>query len=300
MKEVGKSPRRSKRESLQKLRRDLGDVALKNLTREQLIGFGKARAREGAGPVTVGMDIGYIRTVLVHATAIHGITTPTETVMLARVALHRLGLVGKGNERDRRPTQSELDRIIAYSDENPRQLIPLGRIIEFAVATAMRLDEICRLQLEDVDLPGRLATVRDRKDPRHKVGNHQQVPLLDANGYDPVRLIEAQLRPRQSVGRIFPYDSRSTGTAFRRVCKALGIKNLHFHDLRREATSRLFEAGYDLAEVALVTRHKDWKMLRRYLNLKPRQLVAKARAARRYDQLAVENEITELKTYVDI
>ncbi len=105
MREVGKSPRRSKRESLKKLRRDLGDVALKNLTREQLIGFGKARAREGAGPVTVGMDIGYIRTILVHATAIHGITTPTETVMLARVALHRLGLVGKGNERDRRPTQ---------------------------------------------------------------------------------------------------------------------------------------------------------------------------------------------------
>ncbi len=68
------------------MRRDLGDVALKNLTREQLIGFGKARAREGAGPVTVGMDIGYIRTILVHATAIHGITTPTETVMLARVA----------------------------------------------------------------------------------------------------------------------------------------------------------------------------------------------------------------------
>ena len=53
MREVGKSPRRSKRESLKKLRRDIGDVALKNLTREQLIGFGKARAREGAGPVTV-------------------------------------------------------------------------------------------------------------------------------------------------------------------------------------------------------------------------------------------------------
>jgi integrase len=200
MREVGKSPRRSKRESLKKLRRDLGDVALKNLTREHLIGFGKARAREGAGPVTVGTDIGYIRTILVHATAIHGITTPTETVMLARVALHRLGLVGKGNERDRRPTQSELDRIIAYADENPRQLIPLGRIIEFAVATAMRLGEICQLQLEDVDLSGRLATVRDRKDPRHKVGNHQQVPLLDVNGYDPVRLIQARLRPDREPG----------------------------------------------------------------------------------------------------
>ncbi len=132
----------------------------------------------------------------------------------------------------------------------PGRLIPLGRIVEFAVATAMRLDEICQLRLEDVDYrDGWIAIVRDRKDPRHKVGNHQQVPLLDVNGYDPVRLIQAQLRPGQHGGRIFPYDSRSAGTAFRRICKALGIKDLHFHDLRHEATSRLFEAGYDLAEV---------------------------------------------------
>ena len=58
--------------------------------------------------------------------------------MLARVALRRLGLIGKGDERDRRPTQNELDRIIDYVDSNPRQAIPLGRIIKFAIATAMR------------------------------------------------------------------------------------------------------------------------------------------------------------------
>ena len=216
--------------------------------------------------------------------------------MLARVALHRLGLVGKGRERDRRPTRQELDRIIEYADANPRQTIPLGRIIKFAVATAMRLDEICQLRLEDTDVDGRIAIVRDRKDPRQKTGNHQEVPLLDVNGYDPVQLIREELRPGQNGGRIFRYNSRSTGTAFRRTCKALGIKDLHFHDLRHEATSRLFEAGYDLAEVALVTGHKDWKMLRRYLNLKPRQLVAKARAARRYEDHAVEDEITELRS----
>ena len=48
MREVGKSLPRSKRDSPKKLRRDLGDVALKNLTREQLIGFGKAG--EGKAP----------------------------------------------------------------------------------------------------------------------------------------------------------------------------------------------------------------------------------------------------------
>jgi hypothetical protein len=78
MREVGKSPRRSKQKSLEKLKRDLGRVALRDLSRERLIAFGKSRAKEGGGPVTIGMDRGYIRTVLIHATAIHGIETPTD------------------------------------------------------------------------------------------------------------------------------------------------------------------------------------------------------------------------------
>jgi integrase len=110
-----------------------------------LIAFGKSRAKEGAGPVTIGMDVSHVRTVLVHATAIHDRSGAT-----ARTALRRLGLIARGKERDRRPTQDELGRIIAYVDNNPRQLIPLGRIIKFAVATAMRLDEICQLRIEDL------------------------------------------------------------------------------------------------------------------------------------------------------
>lgn len=45
-------------------------------------------------------------------------------------------------------------------------------------------------------------------------------------------------------------------------------------DLRHEGTSRLFEAGFAIEQVALVTGHKDWKMLRRYTHLKPESLHA--------------------------
>jgi len=55
-------------------------------------------------------------------------------------------------------------------------------------------------------------------------------------------------------------------------CGKLKIKDLHFHDLRHEGTSRLFEAGFSIEQVALVTGHKDWKMLRRYTHLKPETL----------------------------
>lgn len=271
MLEVGKPLLRSKRAVLKSLKRDLGKTRIRNLGRSTIINYGKMRAKQGAGPVTLSVDLSYIRTVLVHANAIHGITVNTECVTLARVALTRLGLVGKGNERDRRPTQGELDALLGYFEENPT-LIPMSRIIRFAIASAMRQEEICTITWDDVNLKTRIAVVRNRKDPRVKVGNHQKVPLLNLSGYDAWQLLLEQKILTGGKGRVFPYNHKSVGTAFRRGRKALEIEDLRFHDLRHEATSRLFEAGLTIERVAMVTGHKDWKMLRRYTNLKPEDL----------------------------
>jgi len=287
MRDVGRPFLRSKALCLEKLKTDLGRERVSALTRQRLIAYGKSRAKEGAGPVTVGMDIGYIRTILVHAAAVHGLEVPTEQVMLARVALCRLGIVGKGGERDRRPTQDELNGIITYYDDNPRQTIPVGRLVKFAVATAMRQDEICSLRWGDVDWATSLALVRNRKDPRRKSGNHQKVPLLAATGYDAIALLKEQQALSLGGDRVFPYNARSLGTAFRRACRDLKIEDLRFHDLRHEATSRLFEAGFDIPEVSLVTGHKDWKMLRRYLNLRPHQLMGRVLVPRQYTSFGV-------------
>ena len=162
---------------------------------------------------------------------------------MARLALKRLGLVGKGRERDRRPTEEELTRLIGYFDANPRQTIPMGRIIRFAVATAMRQEEIFRVTWGDYTARTKMLTIRDRKDPREKVGNDQRIPLLKVSGYDPVEIIGAQGPiPSNPDLRIFPFNHRSAGSAFTRACKELGIVDLHFHDLRHEGTSRLFES----------------------------------------------------------
>jgi integrase len=273
LQEVGKRIGRSKTASLAFLERRLGRLRLLELDRERLIQFGKERAREGAGPVTLGIDLGYIKTILSHAAAVHGVIVAVDPVDLACVALSRLGLVGKGNERDRRPTQQELNQLIAHFDANFRQQIPMARIICFAVASAMRQEEICRIEWTDFDAYQKMLLVRNRKDPRRKDGNDQRIPLLNVTGYDACALIEEQCAfLGRRTGRIFPYNSRSVGTAFRRQCRELGIKDLHFHDLRHEGTSRLFEAGFSIEQVALVTGHKDWKMLRRYTHLKPEGL----------------------------
>lgn len=272
MMEVGKAPRRSKAYSLEMLKRQLGRVRLRQITREKLIEFGRKRAKQGAGPVTLAADLSYVGTIITHASAIHGIDVSKEPVDLARTALRRLGLIGRSNERERRPTEDELDAIIRYLEHNDRQTIPVGRIVRFAVATAMRQDEICRIKWRDADPRTRTVIVRDRKDPRLKKGNDQKVPLLDITGFDAWALIEEQRSETNGADCIFPYNGKSVGAAFRRACRALDIMDLHFHDLRHEATSRLFEAGLTIEQVALVTGHRDWKMLQRYTNLRPENL----------------------------
>jgi integrase len=184
-------------------------------------------------------------------------------------------------ERDRRPTDKELESLFAYFDANSRNTIPMTRIVKFAIATAMRIEEICRIEWDTLDERTRTILVPDRKDPRKKTGNHQRVPLLSATGIDAYQLMLDQRAMRLNPARCFPYNAKSAGTAFQRACKKLKIVDLHFHDLRHEATSRLFEAGLTIEQVPLVTGHKDWKMLKRYTQLRPEGLHAALRSGGR-------------------
>lgn len=93
------------------LKTELGGVKLSALNRERLIEFGRKHAKQGAGSSTLAIDMSFIRTIITHAAAVHGINVSVGNVQLARAALGRLDLVGKSNERDRRPTQDDLDRL---------------------------------------------------------------------------------------------------------------------------------------------------------------------------------------------
>jgi len=128
-------------------------------------------------------------------------------------------------------------------------------LVSFAIATAMRLSEICRIRWDDVDRKHKTVIIRNRKHPTKKQGNDQEVPLLP----------EAwALLPDETEGRIFPFDSKSVSTAFRRACDRTHIHDLRFHDLRHLAITRLFEAGYQIHEVAVFSGHRSWAMLKRY------------------------------------
>lgn len=243
------------------LERHLGKRDAQRLTPQDLVGYCGARKDEGAGAYTCNMDISKLGTVLRYAALASKVTLP-DVVGQARPLLTHLGLIGGGGKRERRPTEDELQRLVEYLEREHGALY--ADVVRFAVLTAMRRGEITRLRWEDVDAAKKLVLVRDRKHPRKKVGNNEWIPLLG----DAWAIVQ-----RQAKGElIFPVHEQTLSKYFRWACQALSIPDLHFHDLRHEGTSRLFEQGYEVQQVALVTGHKDWRHLKRYTNLKPEDL----------------------------
>lgn len=243
---------------LRRIEAELGHLTLDELSIDALVAWARARKDDGAGPYTVNMDISKLGTVIRYACAMKRMLAP-DVVGSARPLLAHLGLIGGGGRRERRPTQEELDALEMVLPEH------WWAVVRFAVRTAMRRGEIFNLRWDDLDEEKRLVCIRDRKHPRKKEGNDQWIPLL-TYAWD---IVQAQ--PRIS-DRIFPYHVQTCSKVFKACCDSLSIPDLHFHDLRHEGASRLFEEGYSTQEVAVITGHMDWRHLKRYTNLRPESL----------------------------
>lgn len=133
-------------------------------------------------------------------------------------------------------------------------------LIIVAIETAARRGELVKVKWTDIDLKAR--TARFRKTITKN--GRQRVPGLST-------LAAATLAslPRSIKGRVFPLHHDTVTALFTRVCEAAGIEDLRFHDLRHEATSRLFEKGLTTEEVKAQTGHKSYKSLERYTHLQP-------------------------------
>jgi integrase len=272
-----KTPSRSKAASLAMLRARLGALKLDQITAKAIIRFAAQREAEGAGASTLLMDLYYIGIVLRHGRTTVGADPAQALGALAgaRGTLRHADLVAKSDERDRRPTDEELQALFAHWQVRPCTLLPMIDLVMFACASGMRLSEILRLDRTELDRAKRTILIRDRKHPKQKKGNDQCVPLLAGpfvlagQVIDPLAIID--LQPK--IARlIFPYKPASVSSAFTKAVQLCKIDDLHFHDLRHHACSLLFEAGYQIEQVALVSGHRDWNMLRRYTKLKPETL----------------------------
>lgn len=261
---------RSKDADLDRLKRDLGKLRASSLTTAHLTAhFGKRR-REGAGGVVINAQLGYLIGVLSTARALWQLDVPVAAAEVAREALSKAGLTSKSQRRDRRVNDDEIQALKDHFVSTSATRVPMPDIIEFCVATAMRISEVCRLQWSDLDVEKRTIVVRDRKHPTEKWGNDCTVPLLAATGYDAFAIVMRQRRGRSD--RIFPCLDKTVGTYVTRAVAALGIEDLHLHDLRHEGISRFFAAGYRIEQVSLISGHRDWAMLKRYTHVRAEDL----------------------------
>ena len=232
----------------------LGPRSLASIRGKDIMAVLAAKEAEGAAPHTIHLYLAllsHLFTVARRAWGMEGLSNPTEFVRKPKLP----------QGRDRRLIDDEQIRLLnaaqAYGGE-------IGAIITWAIETAMRRGEIAAMRWEHLDRKDRVLLI-----PETKNGTPRQVPLST------VALEILDGLPRRTDGRIWGMRPDSISQAFERVCQAAGIEGLTFHDLRHEATSRLFEKGLNPMEVAAITGHKTLQMLKRYTHLKAKDLVGR-------------------------
>ncbi|CAB5681751.1 Tyrosine recombinase XerC [Comamonas aquatica] len=181
--------------------------------------------------------------------------------------------------RDRRLTSRELKLILRYCHNHRNS--ELQSIIVFALETAMRQGEILSLKWENINLNQRVACLPDTKN-----GTRRDVPLS-------LRARDMLLRLGQKqTGKVFTYTSSGIKSTWRLMLERLEIEDLHFHDLRHEAISLLFEKGtLDMMEIAAISGHKSLSMLKRYTHLRAQKLVRKLEAPKQKGRAAILNNL---------
>ncbi len=241
---------------------DIANMNCGEIRSDHIVEFATELLAGGRQPSTVGNYISHLSAIFAIARPAWGYRLDASQMEDAQTVLRRMGVIGKSRSRDRRPTLPELDRLMDHfvdrSKRDPSAAL-MHRIIAFAIFSTRRQEEITRQEMSDVESDR--VMVRDMKHPGEKIGNDRWCDLpIEAS-----RIIDAM---KCKQGRVFPYTTDAISAAFTRACALLGIDDLHFHDLRHDGISRLFEMGKTIPQVASVSGHKSWQSLQRYTHLR--------------------------------
>ncbi|KAK6024999.1 site-specific recombinase, phage integrase family [Ostertagia ostertagi] len=167
-----------------------------------------------------------------------------------------------GRARTRRVEDGEADRLEVAINRLRNTL--MRAVIRFALATGMRRGEILKLRVEHIDRLRRTLHI-----PESKNGHPRTIPLTSCA----LRILD-EVQP-DADGYMFPVSPNSVRLAWERVRRNAKLPDMHFHDLRHEAISRFFEKGLSVPEVALISGHRDVRMLFRYTHLKAEDVAAR-------------------------
>lgn len=267
-----KEVRRTRAAEIEQIATPFMRVKLNELTSETFSKYAQARRAEGTGPATVMHNLATIRSILNAAKAMFSLDVNGDCVKEAIDAMTRVGVIARPEERDRRVNDETLDKLVNEFKRisgNPSTLIPMHVIVPLAVALPRRLGELTDMKWVDYKPEVSIIKLRDTKHPRKPRDEVIPVPAAAKAIIDALPVTDE---------RILPYKSESVSASFQRACQRLAIHDLHFHDLRHEGISRLFEQGLSIPEVAMISGHTSWVMLRRYTNLSVETLAEKLNA----------------------
>ncbi|MDO4693648.1 MAG: site-specific integrase [Eikenella sp.] len=248
LKEVTPSKRGAREESYRIgriLHTPLANVQLADLRAQDFADWRDQRLQE-VSPSSVGRELSTLSAICEHALKEWG--------LLRENPVRKISKPKKGKARTRRPTEQEIADIcdaLLYQPE-AKPILAVQRVaiaMLFAIETAMRAGEICGLKWADIDLSRRLAHL-----PITKNGDSRDVPLSSRA----IALIE-KLRDVDPVW-VFNLDAKSLDVLFRRARDNCGIQDLHFHDTRREALTRLSKK-VPVEVLAKISGHRDLRIL---------------------------------------
>lgn len=249
------------------------DLATRNVTEiraSDVIAHVRARRKAGASASTANNDLVWLRVILRYTRVAWDVKVDPTVVDDAYSVLRAEKLVTKSRRRTRRPSNSELSALTEYfrRKEKRRSSLPMHDIMWFAIHSARRQSEITALLAQDNDEKTRTGIVRNLKHPSDR-------ELFRRFKYTD-EAWEIICRQPRNDDRVFPFKPRTIGAAFTRACHVLEIDDLRFHDLRHEAISRFFEAGYSIVEVQQFTLHESWAALSGYTHLRPESVVIRS------------------------
>ena len=222
----------------------ISDTKLSKLSSASIAEFRDRRMNDGVRAAQI--DLILIRHAIKIARLEWGVELPTNPVDGVRIPN---GVV----RRTRRLESGEYEALSRAAAGGTHPYIWL--CIEFALETGMRRSEILSLRWDNVDLKTRIALLPDTKN-----GSKRHVPLT-------TKAVEVLTGLKCTSERVFPITDYSIRHGWDRLVKRAGITGLRFHDLRHEAVSRFFEMGLSVPEVAVISGHKDFRMLFSYTHI---------------------------------
>lgn len=235
---------------------------------------------EGLAPSTITKNVGMLARCVDWALRSGIVNMPNNPLRLlpcGYASKGRLKSTWEG-ERDRRLSadgaeEGAIRRALSKNGEH-------AMMFDIALETAMRLSEIYTLTKAQVDLLRSTIFLVNTKN-----GSRRQVPVtsvlapLLARYMASLPETETRLFPRSWGGKreraLMAATTNALSKAFTARFRAAGVNGLRFHDLRHEATSRIYErTSLSDVQVARITGHRDPRMLRRYANLRASDLAA--------------------------